>query len=157
MRVRRLSLRRAISAIISCRLISSLKSALPYLISFRTSYALMSQWMNRQGSAEAYKKEPLPPSFAIAMQGNAAFPKPTVVHAGPVNAQGAPPIYDTAKKAAVRSYSKFLWFTTTSVGLNWANEHGITWNKFQNIRSNTSIWSKNVRRFKMERKTYIYM
>lgn len=68
---------------------------------FRTSYALMSQWMNRQGSAEAYRKEPLNPSFAIAMQGNAAFPKPTVVHRGPVNAEGAPPIYDTAKQAAV--------------------------------------------------------
>lgn len=41
---------------------------------FRTSYALMSQWMNRKGSAEAYRREPLPQTFAIAMQGNAAFP-----------------------------------------------------------------------------------
>lgn len=67
---------------------------------FRTSYALMSQWMNRQGSAQAYKKEPLPATFAIAMQGNSAFPR-----AGPINADGAPPIYDqnitTARKAAV--------------------------------------------------------
>lgn len=30
--------------------------------------------MNRKGSAQAYKKEPLPQTFAIAMQGNSAFP-----------------------------------------------------------------------------------
>lgn len=41
---------------------------------FRTSYALMSQWMNRKGSGQAYRKEPIPQTFAIAMQGNAAFP-----------------------------------------------------------------------------------
>ncbi|WAR24395.1 hypothetical protein MAR_038064 [Mya arenaria] len=41
---------------------------------FRTSYSLMSQWMNRKGSAQVYRKEPLPQTFQIAMQGNAAFP-----------------------------------------------------------------------------------
>ena len=69
----------------------------------------MSQWMNRQGSAQAYKKEPLPATFAIAMQGNSAFPR-----AGPINADGAPPIYDqnitTARKAAVRLYSTVFVF-----------------------------------------------
>lgn len=43
---------------------------------FRTSYALMSQWMNRKGSGKAYKKDPLSQSFTIAMQGNSAFPPP---------------------------------------------------------------------------------
>ncbi|XP_052234029.1 uncharacterized protein LOC127846636 isoform X2 [Dreissena polymorpha] len=42
---------------------------------FRTSYSLMSQWMNRKGSGQAYRKEPLPQTFQLAMQGNAAFPK----------------------------------------------------------------------------------
>lgn len=41
---------------------------------YRTSYALMSQWMGRKGSGQAYKREGLPQSYAIAMQGNAAFP-----------------------------------------------------------------------------------
>ncbi|XP_053393985.1 uncharacterized protein LOC123525269 isoform X2 [Mercenaria mercenaria] len=49
---------------------------------FRTSYALMSQWMNRKGSGQAYRKEPLPQTFAIAMQGNAAFPRQPVFSAG---------------------------------------------------------------------------
>ena len=42
----------------------------------------MSQWMGRKGSAKAYIKEPLPQTFAIAMQGNAAFPKRDVHSAG---------------------------------------------------------------------------
>ncbi|KAL4235699.1 hypothetical protein ACF0H5_004092 [Mactra antiquata] len=49
---------------------------------FRTSYALMSQWMNRKGSGKAYKKDPLSQSFTIAMQGNAAFPRGPVFSAG---------------------------------------------------------------------------
>lgn len=49
---------------------------------FRTSYALMSQWMNRKGSGQAYRKEPLPQTFAIAMQGNAAFPRQQMYSAG---------------------------------------------------------------------------
>lgn len=49
---------------------------------FRTSYSLMSQWMNRKGSGQAYRKEPLPQTFAIAMQGNAAFPRQPALSAG---------------------------------------------------------------------------
>lgn len=49
-------------------------TVIAFVLNFRTSYSLMSQWMNRKGSAQAYRKEPLPQTFAIAMQGNAAFP-----------------------------------------------------------------------------------
>lgn len=55
---------------------------------FRTSYALMSQWMNRKGSGQAYKKDPLPQTFAIAMQGNAAFPRQPMYSAGSKYAPG---------------------------------------------------------------------
>ena len=65
----------------------------------------MSQWMNRKGSAQAYKKEPLPATFTIAMQGNAAFPRAGSASMGPVNAGGAPPSYNpnasVARQAAV--------------------------------------------------------
>ena len=42
----------------------------------------MSQWMNRKGSGQAYRKEPLPQTFTIAMQGNAAFPRKPTFSAG---------------------------------------------------------------------------
>ena len=66
----------------------------------------MSQWMNRKGSAQAYRKEPLPATFTIAMQGNAAFPRTS----GPINAEGAPPIYDPNLTAAKQAAVSFLSF-----------------------------------------------
>jgi len=65
----------------------------------------MSQWMNRKGSAQAYVREPLPQTFAIAMQGNSAFPQRNPCFSEGARGDVDPLVYNVTAQNASVSYT----------------------------------------------------